>query len=79
QGLVIAFVGSDGAGKSTVTREIRKWLRYKLDVHGYYMGSGQGSTRLLDKLRHAFKPKTKKVKPAGERKPKPPPGFVGKL
>jgi thymidylate kinase len=55
RGLVVAFIGSDGSGKSTLTAEIRKWLRYKLDVHGYYMGSGEGSTRLLDRLRHAVK------------------------
>jgi thymidylate kinase/uncharacterized membrane protein len=61
-GLVVAFIGSDGSGKSTLTAEIRKWLRYKLDVHGYYMGSGDGSTRLLDRLRHAVKGKTKKHK-----------------
>ena len=62
QGLVVAVIGSDGSGKSTLTAEIRKWLRYKLDVHGYYMGSGDGSTRLLDRLRHAVKGKTKKQK-----------------
>jgi thymidylate kinase len=64
QGLVVAFIGSDGSGKSTLTAEIRKWLRYKLDVHGYYMGSGQGSTRLFDRLRHAVKARTKKPKKA---------------
>ena len=62
QGLVVAFIGSDGSGKSTLTAEIRKWLRYKLDVHGYYMGSGQGSPRLLDRLRHAVKATSKKQK-----------------
>ena len=84
RGLVVAFIGSDGSGKSTLTREMRAWLRYKLDVHGYYMGSGQGSTRLLDKARHAVKAKTKKTKQpkvpraAGEA-PRKPPGFLGRL
>ncbi len=54
-GLVVAFIGSDGSGKSTVTREICHWLRYKLDVHFYYMGSGDGSTRLTDRLRRTIK------------------------
>ena len=40
QGLLIAFIGQDGAGKSTVTAEIEKWLSWKLDVHRYYLGSG---------------------------------------
>lgn len=61
-GVVVAFIGSDGSGKSTLTAEIRKWLRYKLDVHGYYMGSGDGSPRLLDRLRHKLKAKSKKAK-----------------
>ncbi|WP_421693399.1 hypothetical protein [Aestuariivirga sp.] len=80
KGLVVSFIGSDGSGKSTVTREIRKWLRYKLDVHGYYMGSGQGSTRLADRLRHGFKPTSSKVKTkSGAGKPRRKPGFIGKL
>lgn len=84
KGLVVAFIGSDGSGKSTLTREMRTWLRYKLDAHGYYMGSGQGSTRLLDRLRHAVKAKTKKAKPAkalrgdGEARRKVP-GFIGRV
>lgn len=84
KGLVVAFIGSDGSGKSTLTREIRKWLRYKLDVHGYYMGSGQGSTRLLDRARHALKAKTRKNKAAklpraeGETRRKAH-GFLGRL
>ena len=82
QGLVVAFIGSDGSGKSTLTAEIRKWLRYKLDVHGYYMGSGQGSTRLLDRLRHAVKGKAKKPKkPKSEGAPRrrKQPGFLDRL
>ncbi len=84
KGLVVAFIGSDGSGKSTLTREMRTWLRYKLDVHGYYMGSGQGSTRLLDRLRHGVKARTKKAKTAkaprssGELRKKAP-GFIGRL
>lgn len=81
-GLVVAFIGSDGSGKSTLTADIRKWLRYKLDVHGYYMGSGQGSTRLLDRLRHAVKARTKKPKkprPDGEPRRRKDPGFLGRL
>ncbi len=82
RGLVVAFIGSDGSGKSTVTAEIRKWLRYKLDVHGYYMGSGQGSPRLLDRMRHAVKVKSKKQKkPKGEdgERSQRQPGFFDKL
>ena len=39
-GLIVAFIGQDGAGKSTVTEEIRKWLTWKLDARRFYLGSG---------------------------------------
>lgn len=41
-GLIIAFLGSDGSGKSTVTGDIAKWLVWKLDVTQIYFGSGDG-------------------------------------
>jgi len=81
-GLVVAFIGSDGSGKSTLTAEIRNWLRYKLDVHGYYMGSGQGSTRVLDRLRHAVKANAKKQKApktGAELQRRKQPGFLDRL
>ena len=81
-GLVVAFIGSDGSGKSTLTAEIRKWLRYKLDVHSYYLGSGQGSTRLLDRLRRTVKAKTRKPKkPSADGAPRrrKQPGFLDRL
>lgn len=39
-GLTIAFLGQDGAGKSTVTEAIEKWVRWKLDAKRFYLGSG---------------------------------------
>jgi thymidylate kinase len=53
--MMIAFVGSDGSGKSTLTRDIEKWLRYKLDAHTFYMGSGDGGVGLFDILRRGIK------------------------
>jgi thymidylate kinase len=41
-GRVIAFLGCDGSGKSTVTREIASWLGWKIDVVPLYFGSGDG-------------------------------------
>jgi len=46
-GTVIAFVGCDGAGKSTVLAEMRRWLGWKLDVYGIYFGSGDGPASAL--------------------------------
>ena len=42
-GLFIAFVGADGAGKSTLTREIAHWLSREVAVTTTYGGSGKGS------------------------------------
>lgn len=64
-GLVVAFVGSDGSGKSTLTREVGRWLKYKLDVHSYYLGSGSGSKRLLDRVRNGLKPRTRRQPTGG--------------
>lgn len=41
KGLQIAFLGQDGAGKTTVTKLIRKWWSWKMDVQLVYLGSGE--------------------------------------
>ena len=41
-GIVVALVGSDGSGKSTLTRTLQSWLGWKLDVMPIYFGSGDG-------------------------------------
>jgi hypothetical protein len=46
-GLCVAFVGSDGAGKSTVVQAVTDRLRAHLRVARVYLGSGQGSSSLL--------------------------------
>lgn len=40
KGLQIAFLGQDGAGKTTITRDIREWWSWKMDVQYIYLGSG---------------------------------------
>lgn len=40
-GAIIAFIGQDGAGKSTVSDEVQKWLNWKIDAKKYYLGSGE--------------------------------------
>ena len=66
-GLMIAFVGTDGAGKSTVTRDVCKWLRFKLDVHLVYMGSGDGGTGLFDWMRRGIRAVVQAAQPARRR------------
>jgi len=46
-GTVIAVVGSDGAGKSSVTRTLHSWLSGKVDVIPIYFGSGDGRSSIL--------------------------------
>ena len=63
-GLSIAFVGADGAGKSTTINAIKKWLSWKMDTQVVYMGSGQETTslsqfvkfirRLIGRIQKAF-------------------------
>lgn len=48
-GLSICFIGVDGSGKSTVSKDISKWLSWKLDTHSFYLGSGDGYNSLLRK------------------------------
>lgn len=42
-GITIAFVGADGAGKSTIIKHMVKWLSWRMVVRSYYMGSNQPS------------------------------------
>lgn len=46
-GAVVALLGSDGAGKSSLCVDTVNWLSFKLDVVPVYFGSGDGSTSLL--------------------------------
>jgi thymidylate kinase len=42
-GRIVALIGADGAGKSTVTREVATWLSRQTWVITVYGGSGDGS------------------------------------
>lgn len=55
KGITIAFIGQDGAGKSTVTIGLEKWLKWKMEAKRFYLGSGEHympwEKRILRKLR----------------------------
>jgi hypothetical protein len=46
-GLMVAILGSDGAGKSSVAKDVVRWLGQKVDVVPIYFGSGDGSSSAL--------------------------------
>lgn len=50
KGLSIAFLGQDGAGKTTVTKNLIKWWNWKLDVRYVYFGSGENYTSWKKRL-----------------------------
>lgn len=49
-GVLIALLGVDGAGKSTLEDVLVKWLRWKMDVMPVYLGSGDGPRSLTRKM-----------------------------
>lgn len=53
-GIRVAFIGPDGAGKSTLIKSISKWLGWRFTVRTYYMGTSLPS-RTTGLLRHASK------------------------
>lgn len=62
-GLTVAIVGADGAGKSTVTREMARWLAREVSTVAVYGGSGRGSAswsrralQFLIRLRRRVRP-----------------------
>jgi thymidylate kinase len=46
-GRVVAVIGVDGSGKSTVVAAIQAWLRSEVDVMPVYFGTGAGRPSLL--------------------------------
>jgi thymidylate kinase len=46
-GAVVAVIGSDGAGKSSISQLLYAWLRSKVDVIPIYLGSGDGQASPL--------------------------------
>lgn len=46
-GVIIAALGSDGSGKSTLVKSVDAALSKKLDVERLYLGSGDGPSSLL--------------------------------
>lgn len=58
-GILVAFMGADGSGKSTVVEAVSDRLARKVDVLRLYMGSGDGPVSLL---RSPLKPLARAVR-----------------
>lgn len=59
-GIMIGIVGADGAGKSTITNEVQKWLSYKISAEIKYLGRLKNdylleSIRFISKVFHKLK------------------------
>lgn len=50
KGISICFVGADGCGKSTLCRDVQKWLNWKIEASRFYLGSGDHYNSILKKL-----------------------------
>lgn len=57
-GFVIAFVGTDGTGKSTQLSIIKSILEKKIDVKEFYLGSNKGKKSLVTNYLHKYIKKT---------------------
>lgn len=72
-GLMVAVLGSDGSGKSTVTRFVTTLMAKKLDVLYMYFGSGDGPSSVLRwPLKVAYAMVDGKRKPASSPGDRPP-------
>ena len=56
-GKIISLIGVDGAGKTTLSKEIKKWLGYKLSAKNIFLGQVKNSrvNWELRKLSKVFK------------------------
>lgn len=66
-GCVIAIVGVDGSGKTTVATAIRAWLGSEIDVVPIYFGTGEGRPSPLLRLFKSMVPLARRMLPTKPR------------
>jgi thymidylate kinase len=67
RGLLVAVVGADGSGKSTLTRRLPSSVRWRGDVHRLYLGSGDGPASLVRRPMKAVRDRIVPAKAAASR------------
>ena len=50
-GKLISLIGVDGAGKTTLATFFAKWMSWKIDCRYIYLGTGDGKSSLLNRLK----------------------------
>ncbi|MGH7515385.1 MAG: hypothetical protein ACREOQ_20975 [Gemmatimonadales bacterium] len=65
-GAVVVVVGADGSGKSTVVRELTRWLSNNLDATSMYLGSGQGPVSMPRQALQRAAAVFKRVRPSAK-------------
>ncbi len=54
EGIVIAFLGADGSGKSTVVKTLQNEWEHKIDVPRFYLGHGDGQKSFYIRIVKSF-------------------------
>jgi thymidylate kinase len=68
RGLIVAVIGADGSGKSTVIGNLQATFQKKIDVYNVYMGRGKsGDISWQRKILKGFKKEYSKIHPGENR------------
>lgn len=62
QGVIIAIIGCDGSGKTSIVKALTEWLSWKVDVESVYLGSGEGDVGFIIRLKRQLDNVIKNVK-----------------
>lgn len=58
-GKLISFIGADGAGKTTLATFFTEWLSWRMDCKYVYLGTGDGKSSMLNRLKKRITRKSK--------------------
>ena len=70
-GALVAVIGCDGAGKSTVAAELARWLAWKVDARTIYLGVGEGRVGVRVRVLRGLARSAEKRTPEAPGPPRP--------